>query len=147
VEVLPRATEFRRAEKQGRGHGREEVLLASNFHHMCIVCAAQPATNSTLLDRYLAAASRMGVSSSIIFNKQDLPEAKYFDKDMEDFERVGVKVFRTSCEPGKVQGIEQLRNHLATVGPGRGGKGGITIFVGQSGSGEWRTQASLRHGA
>ena len=72
VEVLPRATEFRRAEKQGRAYGREEVLLASNFHHMCIVCAAQPATNSTLLDRYLAAASRMGVTSSIIFNKQKI---------------------------------------------------------------------------
>jgi putative ribosome biogenesis GTPase RsgA len=132
VEVLPRHTEFRRADKQSKG--REEVLLASNFNHMCIVCASQPATNATLLDRYIAAASRMGVGSSIIFNKQDLAEARNFDEIFADYERVGVRVFRTSCAPDHIEGIEELRQHLATVGPD--GKSGITIFVGQSGSGQ-----------
>ena len=140
VEVLPRETEFRRAERGTSGSqtsvklAREEVLLASNFHHMCIVCASEPATNATLLDRYLSAAQRMGVSSSIIFNKVDLPAAKRFEQDMADFEALGVRVFRTSCAPGHVQGIEELRKHLATLGP-QPGKG-ITIFVGQSGSGK-----------
>lgn len=140
VEVLPRQTEFRRAERGSSGSqlsakiAREEVLLASNFNHMAIVCAAEPATNATLLDRYLSAAQRMGVSSCIIFNKTDLPAAARFEQDMKDFEALGVKVFRTSCAEGKTSGIEALREHLATVGPEPGR--GITIFVGQSGSGK-----------
>jgi putative ribosome biogenesis GTPase RsgA len=149
VEVLPRATEFRRVDKAGAipstatggatvrggyGAAREEVLLASNFDHMCIVCAAAPATNATLLDRYLAAARRMGVGASIIFNKQDLPQARQFDELFQDYERIGIKVFRTSCKEGAIQGMEPLRKHLASVG--KGGKPGITIFVGQSGSGQ-----------
>lgn len=140
VEVLPRHTEFRRAERGTSGSqnsvklAREEVLLASNFNHMAIVCAAEPATNATLLDRYLSAAQRMGVSSCIIFNKVDLESAARFAQDMADFEALGVRVFRTSCAPGHVQGIEELRKHLATVGPEPGK--GITIFVGQSGSGK-----------
>jgi len=142
VEVLPRATEFRRVDKAGQiaGGGKvragtqEEVLLASNFDHMAIVCAAAPATNATLLDRYLAAARRMGVSCSIIFNKQDLPEARRFDPIFDDYERIGVKVFRTAAKEGALQGIEPLRKHLATVG--KDGKPGITIFLGQSGSGK-----------
>lgn len=134
VEVLPRVTQFQRVDKSSRS-GRDQVLLASNFHHICVVCASQPATNGMLLDRYLAAATRMGVTSSIIFNKVDLTDAAArFRPEMEDFRRIGVQVFETSCTKGKQQGIEALRAHLAKVGPN--GTPGITIFVGQSGSGK-----------
>ena len=133
VEVLPRSTIFDRVDRNSKD-GRDKVLLASNFHHICIVCAPQPATNGTLLDRYIAAAQQMRVNVSIIFNKIDLKEeATKFEQDMADYERIGIPVFRTSCEEGAEQGIDQLRQHLATVGPG--GTPGITIFVGQSGSG------------
>jgi hypothetical protein len=137
VEILPRRTEFKRVTKHtgGKGNGPgDETLLASNFDHVAIICAPLPPTNATLLDRYVAMAERWGVKSSIVFNKQDLPIAGEFNDIFADYERVGVKVFRTSCAPGKEQGIEELRKHLATVGPN--GKPGITIFVGQSGSGQ-----------
>lgn len=144
VEVKPRRTTFQRVDKSSKT-GRDQVLLASNFHHMCIVCAPQPATNGMLLDRYLAAASRMGVSASIIFNKIDLPEAANFKEDMEDYRRIGIPVFETSCEKTKdtsVRGIDALRKHLAQVGPN--GKPGITIFVGQSGSGQRKAHTQKR---
>ncbi len=86
----------------------------------------------------------MGVSASIIFNKQDLPEAHEFDDVFQDYERIGIKVFRTSCKEGEIQGIEPLREHLKHTGKG-GNKPGITIFVGQSGSGQLEKQNAHAH--
>lgn len=134
VEVLPRRTEMVRLDARAKG-GREQVLLAANFDHLAIVCAPRPATSFNLIDRYLAAAQSMGVTSSIVFNKIDLEDvSKKFMPALDDYVRIGVPVFKTSTTKGKERGMEELRRHLASVGPG--GKSGVTIFVGQSGSGK-----------
>jgi len=55
-----------------------------------------------------------------------------------NFEEIGYRILRTSTVTG--QGIEELRQHIATL---KNGKPGTVVFLGQSGSGKRKTKQNM----
>lgn len=121
--VAPRRT---RLSRPGHEHDRlDEQVFAANIDLLVIVtAAANPPFRPGLVDRYLIAAEVGGVECVICVNKMDLVEAEE-PPELADYERLGFRVVRTSCETGR--GLDELRALLA---------GKLSILSGHSGVGK-----------
>ena len=111
--------------------------MAANVDQLVIVTALEPAPQSELLDRYLAAAEVARISPLIVINKIDLlqqSEAKQnFLASMKNlYEVIGYKVVEaTTKETG---GLTELAEHLINKS---------SVFIGQSGVGKSSLVQSL----
>lgn len=123
IELLPRQTTLTAQTKDGKHR-----IVAANVDTVGIVCAAEPALQVDLLDRYLLACEIARIKPFIIVNKSDLLTAEQQQQHTELFNlyrKLHYPVFFLSSKSG--EGIELLRQHLNGVG---------VIFVGQSGVGK-----------
>jgi ribosome biogenesis GTPase len=121
--VGPRRT---RLSRPGHEHDRlDEQIFAANIDLLVIVtAAADPPFRPGLVDRYLIAAEVGGVDCVICVNKMDLIEDEE-PPELADYERLGFRVVRTSCESGR--GLDELRALLS---------GKLSILSGHSGVGK-----------
>lgn len=121
--VAPRRT---RLSRPGHEHDRlDEQVFAANIDLLVIVtAAANPPFRPGLVDRYLIAAEVGRVDCVICVNKMDLVEEEE-PPELADYERLGFRVIRTSCETGR--GLDELRALLA---------GKLSILSGHSGVGK-----------
>ncbi len=109
---------------------KEFQILAANISQaVLVVTLANPATNTTFVDRFLATAEAYRVPVVMAINKIDLLTADY-DKQLLDsfaylYECIGYPVIKMSTLSG--EGIDELKDMLA---------GKTTLFSGNSGVGK-----------
>ena len=108
---------------------KQSHILAANLD-LCflIVTINHPATATTFIDRFLAAAEAYRVPVVLVFNKTDL----YDDADNEEleyltavYESIGYRCLRTSAKESK--GIEELKEMM---------RGNVSLLAGNSGVGK-----------
>lgn len=119
LERLPRTTELTRPDSRGRSE-----VLAANIEQLVVVCAAAPAPDPFIIDRYLAAAEVIGAAAAIACNKSDLADTAALEV-LQEFARVGYPLLRVSAHTRA--GLESLTRQLANR---------CSILVGQSGVGK-----------
>ena len=102
--------------------------LAANISLLVIVIAPQPPPTGFLLDQYLVAAERIGVSALILCNKMDLLDQGARSAFLEGFQHyveIGYPLLPLSLK--QTPDLEPLRTYLSDQS---------TILVGQSGVGK-----------
>ena len=109
---------------------KESHILASNIDQaMLVVSLANPVTNTTFIDRFLATAEAYSVPAVMVINKCDLltegDDAEYLKAFTTLYESIGYKVIAVSALKG--EGIEGLKETLA---------GKTTLLSGNSGVGK-----------
>lgn len=92
---------------------------------LVIFAAASPKPNLNLLDRFLVAMEKQGVSAVICFNKQDMVGQEEKEHLFHIYEKSGCRVLFTCAR--KQEGIEQIREIM---------KGKTTAVAGPSGVGK-----------
>lgn len=126
VEILERRNYIVR---KASNLSKQSHILAANLD-VCflIVTISHPATATTFIDRFLAAAEAYRVPVVIVFNKCDL----YGDADNEEleyltavYESIGYKCLHTSAT--EERGIEELKEMM---------RGKISLLAGNSGVGK-----------
>lgn len=109
---------------------KEFQIIAANLDQAALVVTlANPVTNTTFIDRFLATAIAYSVPALLVINKVDLLDADDDAELLEAFaylyESIGYKVILTSTLTGK--GMDELKNALA---------GKTTLLSGNSGVGK-----------
>lgn len=109
---------------------KEFQIIAANLDQAALVVTlANPVTNTTFIDRFLATAMAYSVPALLVINKVDLLDADDDAELLEAFaylyESIGYKVILTSTLTGK--GMDELKNALA---------GKTTLLSGNSGVGK-----------
>ena len=111
---------------------QNKKLVAANLDQVLIVLAPYPAPSQDLLDRYIVAATSLGITALIIYNKWELREvekhrevARELAEKLEYFQRLGYEVLYTSCKTDPGTGA------LLAASPGK-----TSILVGQTGVGK-----------
>ncbi len=127
VAILPRTTKLERY----RRRERHPHVIASNVDQLVILqAAAEPAYDRFLIDRYLIAAYRGGLTPVLCINKIDLGSAADIRQELGYYaEALGVELVLCSAVTG--DGIETLRsvlaNHVSVLsGPSGVGKSTLT---------------------
>ncbi len=109
-----------------RGYrNREHIIVANVEQALIVVSTVEPLLKPNLIDRYLAATIKGGVTPIICINKIDRLEPVHLQPIVGMYAQLGYGVVMTSAATG--QGIEDLRERLA---------GKETVIVGQSGVGK-----------
>lgn len=106
----------------------EEKALAANISQIIIVLAPQPEPSEYLLDQYLVAAERIGVSIMIAVNKADLldnQQKQLLEQRLAQYRYIGYELIFISSH--QVEGLKPLQQKLAKQ---------TSILVGQSGVGK-----------
>jgi ribosome biogenesis GTPase len=129
--VEPRRTVLSRAENLSR---RKEQLIAANIDQVIItVSVVSPELKPSLVDRYIIATQKGGMTPIIALNKIDLLESEsndnpqieeekeVFEAFLQAYEAAGILVIPISVETGK--GIDQLKEAM---------KDKASVFSGQS---------------
>lgn len=109
---------------------KESHILAANIDMAALVVTlANPVTNTTFIDRFLATSMAYGVPALLVVNKTDLMEgaddAAYLDAFVYLYESIGYDVVKISAVNGV--GIDELRCKLRDK---------LTLFSGNSGVGK-----------
>ena len=126
VEILERKNYIVR---KASNLSKQSHILAANLD-LCflVVTINHPATATTFIDRFLAAAEAYRVPTVLVFNKTDL----YNEAEREEleyltalYESIGYSCMRTSATDGS--GIEQLRETM---------RGKVSLLAGNSGVGK-----------
>lgn len=125
VEVLPRESALVRRAPGPKGAWAQDVVVANIDLLVPVFATQHPEPRLRMLDRFLALAEIDHVHSTIVLNKVDLGIPASVAAAMEEYERIGYPVIRTSTKTGA--GIESLREALA---------GRISAVVGPSGVGK-----------
>lgn len=123
-EVLPRRTLIARPDPS---NPNLQQILVANVDQLLIVAAwREPHIWPELIDRYLIAAERHGITPLICINKMDLAESSQaIDAKIAPYRAVGHRVLLTSAATG--EGLDALRAALA---------GSVTVLAGLSGVGK-----------
>ena len=103
-------------------------VLAANVGCIVVVCAAEPATDWFLVDRYLATAGLMQCRAILVDNKSDLTEPEPAGDrahELAEYRKLDYTCLRVSAQTGA--GIDALLAELADT---------TAILVGQSGVGK-----------
>jgi ribosome biogenesis GTPase len=139
--VLPRRGLFTRPDTYNAGHrvvdrGRQQ-LIAANVDQLLIVASwRQPHLWPELIDRYLIAAQRNGVTPIICVNKMDLAaDMTECRTALAPYVDLGYRVIFTSALTGK--GVGRLRKALC---------GRTTVLAGLSGVGKSSLLAAVQPG-
>ena len=109
---------------------KESHILAANIDMTALVVTlANPATNTTFIDRFLATAMAYNVPALLVINKVDLliddDDRSLLDAVVYLYESIGYEVMKISSKTG--EGIAELREKL---------KGKLTLLSGNSGVGK-----------
>ena len=109
---------------------KESHILAANIDVTALVVTlANPATNTTFIDRFLATAMAYNVPALLVINKVDLliddDDRGLLDAVVYLYESIGYEVMKISSKTG--EGIAELREKL---------KGKLTLLSGNSGVGK-----------
>ena len=109
---------------------KESHILAANIDMTALVVTlANPATNTTFIDRFLATAMAYNVPALLVINKVDLliddDDRSLLDAVVYLYESIGYEVMKISSKTG--EGIAELRDKL---------KGKLTLLSGNSGVGK-----------
>lgn len=123
VAVEPRRTALKRPDLAG-----QDKAIAANISQLVVVLAHRPEPTGYLLDQYLVAAERIGVTGVICLNKADLlgeTERKDFRARFETYLEIGYPVIQVSAKTE--HGLDPLFDCL---------RGQTSILVGQSGVGK-----------
>ena len=123
VAVQPRLTALTRPDYAGK-----EKAIAANITQLVVVLAPHPEPTGYLLDQYLVAAERIGVTGLVCLNKADLLHGNAraaFRERFTAYEAIGYPVIQISAktEHGLDPLLERLRKQTS-------------ILVGQSGVGK-----------
>lgn len=126
VEILERKNYIVR---KASNLSKQSHILAANLD-LCflVVTISHPATATTFIDRFLAAAEAYSVPTVLVFNKTDLyneAERKELEYLTALYESIGYSCMHTSATDGS--GIEQLREAM---------RGKVTLLAGNSGVGK-----------
>lgn len=105
--------------------GREHVLVANVDQAVIVVSLLEPELKPHLIDRYLAAAQRGGLTPIVCLNKADLLDPALVQPLIGSYARLGITAMLTSAT-GNI-GIPELRRRLA---------GKASVIAGQSGVGK-----------
>lgn len=123
--IEPRRNQFVRADRQSR-----KQAVASNLDRVLVVIAPEPAPSTDLVERYLVAASSLGIVPLLVVNKIELLASGCADSPppfnrLQQYRELGFGVVEVSCkaEPG----VEPLVAYLRDA---------TCILVGQSGVGK-----------
>lgn len=100
-----------------------QKLIAANVTQIVVVVAPVPTFHEDLINRCLAAAEHGGMSSFIVLNKMDLPQAKRALKSLALYEQLGYRIVALSAK----RDVSQLLVFL---------RGETSVLVGQSGMGK-----------
>lgn len=123
VAVLPRKSELSRPDPHG-----DMKTIAANIDRIIIVIAPYPEPHANLIDRYLVAATAIGIEPVILINKidrvDDAARTKITLLD-DTYRDLNYSLLQVSTKTG--EGLEELQGYLADF---------ISIFVGQSGVGK-----------
>ena len=90
-----------------------------------VISSKEPKPDLLMLDKQLAFAEYLGISSIIVLNKADLDNKEEFKQIKEVYEKIGYAIIETEAKNGK--GIEKLLQAL---------KNNINAFSGNSGVGK-----------
>lgn len=123
VALLPRTSALSRPDYSG-----QDKALAANITQLIVVLAVRPEPTGYLLDQYLVATERIGVSGLVCLNKIDLldgPMRADFRQRFAHYEDIGYPVIEISAKTD--HGLDPLHTHL---------QGQTSILVGQSGVGK-----------
>lgn len=120
IEILPRKNTLTRSYFRGTAR-----TIAANIDQLLITCAPHPKPDWSVIDNLLVAAERMEAEATIVYNKTDLHSPKTDQILLDDFQRIGYEVLKTSTQ--KPESIKRLEKKLS---------GKTSIFVGQSGTGK-----------
>ena len=107
--------------------GNTSQLLAANIDLVLCVCSpSSPPLRPRFLDRVLLQAEIAGIEAAVICNKTDLLDGDMdVDERLEEYSRIGYKLFRISAKTG--EGIGNLRSVIT---------GKNCVLTGQSGVGK-----------
>ena len=135
ADVDERKTVLSRADNLSR---RKEQLIASNIDQVFITSSVvSPPIKFPLIDRYIIAAHKGGMTPIVVINKIDLlggptqgdplveQEKEIYEGLVEAYKKAGVTLIATSIETG--EGIEVLKSLM---------KDKVSVFSGQSGVGK-----------
>ncbi len=122
VKALPRRTVL--ARWNGKGRARQ-VIAANADLAVCLTSPQSPPFRPRFIDRVIAAAEEGGMEALIVVNKMDLGMDPEVEERVEDFRRIGYRVF--SCSAATGEGIPELSAALA---------GKTAALIGQSGVGK-----------
>jgi ribosome biogenesis GTPase / thiamine phosphate phosphatase len=133
VHIEPRRTVLSRAENLSR---RKEQLIAANIDQVMItVSVISPELKPSLVDRYIIATQKGGMTPIIVVNKIDLlntiddpeveAEKELYESFQEAYQAAGIPIISLSVRTG--EGIEQLKQIM---------KDKASVFSGQSGVGK-----------
>lgn len=141
VEVLPRRNRLSRQDPAPGTYKFEQVIVANVDYIIPVFAAANPTPKWALLDRYLASAESLGLSSLIVITKMDLVQgaeaapAGEVHQIATEYQQIGYPVLLTSSFTG--MGVEELRQIL---------KDHTSAFVGKSGVGKTALLNALEPG-
>lgn len=115
--------------RQSPRHYWQRQIIAANLDQtLLLLTFSNPRTSLGFVDRFLVTAEMYGVSTVLVFNKQDA----YTDKDMEKYEeaketyeKLGYKCFLISAQTGFQ--LEQLEEQM---------HGKVSLLTGHSGVGK-----------
>ncbi len=103
-----------------------QKLIAANVTQIVVVVAPVPTFHEDLINRCLAAAEHGGMSSLIVLNKMDLPQAKRALKSLALYEQLGYRIVALSAKRDVSQLLALLRGKTSAL-VGQSGMGKSTI--------------------
>lgn len=122
IALLPRRNAFARWNVKGRA----PQLLAANIDVIVVVTSSdEPPFRPRFIDRALVQAEQAGIEAVILCNKIDLPKNAECEKRLEDWSRIGYKIFR--CSTKTKEGLASFAQFLL---------GKRNALMGQSGVGK-----------
>ena len=133
-DVLPRRTSLTRPDPF---LAPRQQVIAANVDQLLVVSSwREPDIWLELIDRYLIAAQRAGISPLICVNKVDLVEdPAELDLMLQPYDDMGHRVIRSSAKVG--QGLDELREVL---------RDSTTLVVGMSGTGKSSLLSAIQPG-
>ena len=99
--------------------------VAANVDYLLLTIAPAPAPFTQLIDRYLVAAHRAGITPVLVCNKSDWPVADpSLDALLQVYRDIGYPVHRVSCQTGDgLAAIRELLSDHTAVVAGQSGVG------------------------
>ena len=123
VETLyPRRNVFGRYNEKGKA---EQAIAANVDLVFCVASASLPPFRPRFIDRVAVLAEYSSLPFVIILNKIDLGIADEVAARLDEYEKLGYRVFRISVKEGS--GLEDVSNFI---------QGKLSVFAGQSGVGK-----------
>ena len=132
VACRPRSNVLERPDQRGM-----IKAMAANVDQLVIVTALEPAPQSELLDRYLAAAEVARIPPLVVINKVDLllksePKRNFLMSIRNLYKRIGYSVVETTTK--ETGGLTEIAEYLINKS---------SVFIGQSGVGKSSLVQSL----